>query len=235
MFCLIACVSAGAGDDNDATYPEVGIEWVVNYDWPSDDLPNADDDARGFYNTLGSNGWTKRFDYGDSSTQVYHWTYSNDLNYVDKVDAVYFSGHGAPTLIKLGTWPDRHVAFYDCSWGDYDLEWVFLHGCYTTYLPAAFKQSPHWALNGAHLISGFTTTAYNYAEDGGNVASRLVNSQKVRIAWYLGVDVKQPSGVNVRIIGEDSSMGDDYIWKEGIVMPDPTVDSDMYSWYYWCN
>jgi len=85
MFCLIACVSAGAGDDNDATYPEVGIEWVVNYDWPSDDLPNADDDARSFYNTLGSNGWTKRFDYGDSSTQVYHWTYSNDLNYVDKV------------------------------------------------------------------------------------------------------------------------------------------------------
>ncbi len=234
--CLSACASAGVGDDNDANYPEVGSEWVENYVWPSGPNPYGAEDAQGFARTLRNDGgWNWPFDYGNDSAEHYHWTWANDASYADSVDAMYFSGHASSEYIKLATFPDNWAYFEVCSWGDYDLEWIFLHGCESTHAPSNFKGYPRWALNGAHLICGFDTSSYNYAEDGTNVASTLLSGIKVRPAWFVGVDVMQPSDVRVRIIGEDSTMGDDFIWKEGTVKPDPIVDSSIYSWLYYCN
>jgi hypothetical protein len=55
---FVPAVSAGAGDDNDASFPEVGVEWVNDY-WPNP-LSHSDESATDFYNTLGNAGWTKR-------------------------------------------------------------------------------------------------------------------------------------------------------------------------------
>jgi hypothetical protein len=54
---------AFAADDTDNR--EVGVEWVNQYHGRAADLNFCDDDAVGFYNHLGSKGFTRRFNFGD--------------------------------------------------------------------------------------------------------------------------------------------------------------------------
>jgi len=70
---LMSCANAGTGDDNDATSPEVGVEWVTDYSWPHSDLPNSDDSAIAFYNGLGNAGWTKKFNKGNNNAKEEHF------------------------------------------------------------------------------------------------------------------------------------------------------------------
>jgi len=57
-FALVTAVSAGSGDDNDLSNPEVGVEWVTEYNGLNN-LQSDDDCALGFYNTRGNAGWTQ--------------------------------------------------------------------------------------------------------------------------------------------------------------------------------
>lgn len=235
-FALVTAVSAGTGDDNDLSNPEVGVEWVTEYYWPSQNLPSADDCALGFYNTLGNAGWTQKFNKGTGTVAVDQWVSDGlDSSYVDGADIVMFVGHGANNLIKLATDPLHWVYFDCCEWGDYDLEWMLLHSCHTTQIPGNFKSNKRWALNGAHLICGFDTDAYDYAEDGASCAQKLLNGYKVRLAWYTAIDETHPDGIRVGIVGENSDCANDRIWGEGSVIADPVVDSEIYRWLYTCS
>jgi len=227
-------VCAGTGDDNDASYPEVGVEWINEYQAPSNDLPNSDDCAIGFYNVLCNAGWTPKFNKGTYTASALHWVWDgSDTTYVDGADIVFFAGHGwnCGILISTVEW----MWFNDCEWGDYDAEWVLLHSCHTVQIPGEFKVSPHWALNGAHLICGFDTVGYDYPQDGGAIGSRLVSGNKIRHAWYLALDETHGSDVRAGIVGENAACGDDHIWGEGTVVADPPVDSEIYRWLYQCN
>ena len=229
---FVPAVSAGIGDDNDASYPEVGVEWVNDY-WPNP-LSHSDESATDFYNTLGNAGWIKRFCLGDRQTAVNQWS-DNDENYVDGVDITWFSGHGHQAYLLLTNNPLDWVQFNLVEWGDYDAEWILLHSCHTTEIPGNFKGLLHKALNGAHLICGFNTIGYDFADDGENCAQRLLNGEKVRFAWFNAMDETHPDTIRVGIIGENSNCGNDHIWKEGTVIADPTVDDTTYYWLYYCN
>ncbi|WP_048145548.1 DUF6345 domain-containing protein [Methanoplanus limicola] len=229
---FVPAVSAGTGDDNDASFPEVGVEWVNDY-WPNP-LSHSDESATDFYNTLGNAGWTKRFCLGDRQTAVNQWS-DNDENYVDGVDITWFSGHGHQAYLLLTNNPLDWVQFNLVEWGDYDAEWMLLHSCHTTEIPGNFKGILHKALNGVHLICGFNTIGYDFADDGENCAQRLLNSEKVRLAWFNAMDETHPDTIKVGIIGENSNCGNDRIWKEGTVIADPTVDDTTYYWLYYCN
>jgi hypothetical protein len=57
--------------------------------------------------------------------------------------------------VKLGFFPTSFVYYGLSEWGNNDLEWIFLHGCYTTQVPGNLKASPHRGMNGVHLVCGF--------------------------------------------------------------------------------
>lgn len=224
------------GDDNDLSYPEFGAEYKNDY-LVGSDLPKGVLSAQNFSNAFLNAGWTQSFFIGDENRNPTRWTYDGrDYENVDGTDLVYFSGHGANDKILLNTYPGNWIYFRNCEWGDYDLEWLLLDSCHTVNLPIEFKYSvTHWALNGIHLVCGFDTVGYDIAEDGPNVANRLLAGNKIRHAWYLAMDETHGSEVAVGIIGENAECGNDYVWKEGSVIADPVVDSEIYRWLYYCN
>ncbi|WP_292521753.1 DUF6345 domain-containing protein [Methanoculleus sp.] len=139
---------AGTGDDNDASYPEFGVEYKCNY-LAGNNQPSSPTSAEGFREALSSAGWTESFFIGDEDRNVNRWTYSGlDQSYVDGTDIVYFAGHGWNQGILLNSAPGSWVYFRNCEWGDYDLEWMLLDSCHTVQLPSELKYYPHHAMNG---------------------------------------------------------------------------------------
>jgi hypothetical protein len=101
-----------AASDDDGSY-EVGVEWVDHYDSLPDSTYN-DENAGWFYNTLGSAGWVKRFNYGNNDAWPLDWTRDTpgtpswngyDVYYADKCDIAWFSGHGAAGLLDFNYCP----------------------------------------------------------------------------------------------------------------------------------
>jgi hypothetical protein len=276
-----------SGDDNDAASPEVGVEWIVHYDDPDlNDLPYADDSAEGFYNILGSVGWTQRFDRGDNDAWERDFK-RNDPGWngadnsespgrrgVDSVDIAWFQGHGGGSpedgggdLIFNVAQDDTDLQSYnydrldqwnengpqdEARWGDWDLEWIFLHACYSLKTGPLHDESGGykgnydfgWALNGIHLICGFINIAnWGWASyDGEYVAHYLIDDPddpydlpyKVKLAWFMGENDAQPGETNLRVIGETDTCGEDYIWGQGTVCADPAVNEYLSSWYFDC-
>jgi hypothetical protein len=239
VLCVLAALtlpaSAGTGDDSDSSSPEVGIEWVCDYTYPDADLPNSDDSAVGFYNRIGNAGWTKKFNKGDSNAKAAHFEQSgSDTTYVDGVDIAFYQGHGSAGRLDVSTYIEKVYA-NEAEWGDYDLEWIGLHAC-STLSNNDFSES----LQGAHLICGFSTTAYNYADDGENWADYLIDdganddAYTVKNAWFYGIDINHPAGVTLKVFGETSTCGNDKIWGQGTVISDPSVDDQFTTWTYNC-
>ncbi|AKB77352.1 hypothetical protein MSHOH_0869 [Methanosarcina horonobensis HB-1 = JCM 15518] len=239
VLCILAALtlpaSAGTGDDSDSSSPEVGIEWVCDYTYPYADLPNSDDSAVGFYNRIGNAGWTKKFNKGDSNAKAAHFEQSgSDTTYIDGVDIAFYQGHGSAGKLDVSAYTEKVYA-NEAEWGDYDLEWIGLHAC-NTLSNNDFSES----LQGAHLICGFSTTAYNYAGDGENWAGYLIDdganddAYTVKNAWFYGIDINQPAGVTLKVFGETSTCGNDKIWGQGTVISDPAVDDQFTTWTYNC-
>ena len=235
MACM-APVSAGTGDDSDAISPEFGVEYKQNYN-TGNNLPNSPAIAEGFYEVFDSAGWGCNFYIVDWDRDIQRWDWDSDAAHVDSVDLAFWAGHGDDSCILLDGLPLvlAWVYFHDCNWGDQDLEWILLHSCHTAQVPGEFKAWPHWALNGAHLVCGFDTVGYDYAQDGAAVANKLFNNYKVRHAWYHALDETHQSNVWIGIIGENAACGDDRIWGEGSVITDPPVDSEIYRCLLQCN
>jgi hypothetical protein len=225
----------GTADFQDLNYPQVGVEWVNDYQ--VNPLSNSDDTALGFYNTLGNAGWVQMFEYGDDEAQVDHFTNDGvDWKFIDGVDIALFAGHGSFNI--TGNWirlmEPNIVLFPTCKWGDHDLDWIFLHGCHTTKYPVNFKSFPFWAMNGVHLVCGYDTVGWD-CDDGTTLATKLLQGKNVTQAWFEAIDITHDSQFLLRVVGENQDCGNDYIWGVGSVLSDPTVDSQVYQWDYQCQ
>jgi hypothetical protein len=149
---------------DDATETEVGI-WWENYSFPYS-LPYTDEDARSFSDNLVDDGWTEVYDRGNAQSIESHWVNSthggSDNSWVDDCDFVYWTGHGFPHKFITGNpllLQDADIVnSIECTWGDDDLEWVFLNTC------EALDDNTisYWddVFQGLHGICGFDTTAY---------------------------------------------------------------------------
>jgi len=222
---------AGLKDYYDEIHHQVGVEWVNNYQVGP--LSNSDDTAVGFYNTLGNAyGWVQMFEKGDSEAQITHFVTGDDWRFIDGVDIALFAGHGESYWIRL---IEPSVVFFNaCEWGDNDLEWIFLHGCYTTRTPGNFKGIPNWAMNGVHLVCGYYSDGADTV-DGVNLANRLLGGVSVRNAWFATIDESTDPPRSLQVIGENSYCGDDHIWGQGSVISDPPVDQYYTTWFYYCT
>jgi len=240
------------GSSGDDSVREVGTEWIVDYPWPTSDLPNCDDSAKGLVDKLTSKGWSLPWGryssgyprYGNRQVWKSDFTTSNN-SYVDDVDLIMFHGHGASGWDwtywgwrdgpYLTSWhPDRNVLPGGCRqrWGDKDLEWIALHGC--SILSDRSRASWASAMNGVHLILGYKTSSYN-TRTGGRWASYMVSdgwwdpARTIMQAWFDAADDLQHTGVVARVLAESWDNFNDHIWGQGYVSPDPPVDN----WYYY--
>lgn len=225
---------AGTKDYLDSEYPQVGVEWANDYFWPLAPLSYCDDTASGFYSTLGNASWIKMFNFGDSNNAAADFLFEDDWHRIDGVDVAFFSGHGQDWNVKLGSDPSKWVLYSYSSWGDNDLEWIFLHGCYTTKTPNNFKGFPHWAMNGVHLVSGYYSEGWD-TNDGVNIANRLLAGETVKNAWFNAVDESSTPPIVLQVIGETDECGNDHIWGEGSVVSDPQADNEVTTWMWSCS
>jgi len=245
---LAASVSRAAVDD-DGVY-EFGIEWIVDYR-DADDLPLCDDDADSVDNVLSGKGWTKVFKKGNGDANVSHWKSDKESDYVDKVDLALFRGHGTKSwdwkfLKDLHGPMFREPKWYDTSdyrltpgeayqrYGDKDAEWIAFGCCKALtdggggYWAAAFK--------GAHLILGYETNATHAAYASTWVDLMVSNNagdpaKRVGYSWFVACDNTQANGNVARIVGENASMINDFLWGQSVgPQADPVVDQYYTRW-----
>lgn len=199
---------AYAGLD-DANNKEVAIDWVNNYDSMNADpdcnfggtirnpnLVNTDDDSRGWYNTMGNNGYTKQFEHGDPPVAVLaketdfekSLVGGSDSFWVDNVDMTYFSGHGSDGTLegdgKAKIWfgADNdgdtlhhcRVVNAEAQWGDKDVEWLTFSSSKTLNI----NVQSQWTLafKDLHGITGFDDSPTDSANTGGFYACYLTGT-----------------------------------------------------------
>ncbi|MFO7774108.1 MAG: DUF6345 domain-containing protein [Dehalococcoidia bacterium] len=255
-------VHAGDGDYNDETNPSVGAVGLGDYNGDGDykdagDLYYAVQSATGFYNYLYDNaGWDsnenfRRFDNAawEKHLKRHDYDYGGwDILYADDVDICWFQGHSASVWDGFGSYhhalsfidtthDDKYLQYWEAKWGDWDLEWMFIHSC-----KILSDENRGWwarARNGIHLICGAKTMMQD-RNDGGNVADYLIDdglfdwARTVKWSWFHGCDIRQSSAVTLCVIGETHECGDDYIWGQGPVCADPPRDSTYNVWTYYC-
>lgn len=236
---------AGDGDDNDANNPEFGGEYTNE-----DQLDEGDDSLQGlFFKLRDEADWSDdSFVHGTIWAFEEHFKEDNlggeDESKIDAVDLAMFQGHsitvnGVRALSFVDTThDDKYLEYDEALWGDYDLEWIYIHACSVL----SDYDSPYWydAFNGIHLICGAENTMYD-GDCGVHIGDLLVDdgwwdwARTVKDSWFQGCDYNQPSTVDLRVLGETSTCGSDYIWGQGSVCADPTPDSVIYQWDYDCS
>ncbi|MBG80994.1 MAG: hypothetical protein CMJ39_09830 [Phycisphaerae bacterium] len=224
-------------------------EWVENYSssplsntsedatWLGSNLP-SDWDISGYGNSMAWEEDFKRTEYGGTNN-----------SFADEHDLVFFSGHGSLTDGEYYSDDTRCITFSNSShddsamtagdawdsWGDDDMEWLGMSACQT------MKQDNRWAasMNGVHLVMGWQTNMYDVDDFGKQFAKRMVDSgwfdsaYPVKSSWFHAAE--QTHGHvdrTAEIIGENTTMGSDYLWGEGSVNSDPTDDSTYTRWSY---
>ena len=207
-------------------------EWNTNYS--NNPLSNTDADVQGFINKLTSAMLWGGSEYYNTCAKEDHMKKSSkggqENDYMDVHDFTYYSGHGNPDYATFITNKDdkqlKHSDAYD-AWGTNDCEWVVFSAC------QIMSKDSYWAstMNGIHTELGWHTNMMDSATFGGIFASLLIREgvddapHKIHQAFFLAGDQTHPNTAKQRVISETSSMRNDYIWGQGYVSPDPTVDS----------
>jgi len=160
----IVCIPGVGVMADDTNNYEIGVWWVNDYT-PGTPLNYRDDSAVGFYDRLVDAGWNGTYCLGDYSVYETHFKKigednGNDDDYTDAMDIVYYAGHGwtgqedsnayCPYINTMHD--NRYIEYFECEWGDVDLEWIMLDCCYV--LDAASRYLWHGAMDGLHLICG---------------------------------------------------------------------------------
>ena len=237
-------VLAGEGDDNDANAPEFGGEFTNE-----GLLDDGDDSVNGLYNRLIAESWSANsFVKGGPAAYEEHFKEDDlggeDESFIDAVDLAMFQGHsvtvnGVKALSFIDTaHDDKYLEYDEALWGDYDLGWIYIHACSVL----SDDNSAYWidAFDGIHLICGAENAMYD-GDCGVHIGDLLVDdgwwdwARTVKDSWFHGCDYNQPSSVDLRVLGETSTCGNDYIWGQGSVCADPTPDNVFYQWDFDCS
>jgi hypothetical protein len=235
--CFAQPVVAGSADDSDSTSPEVGAEWVEDYP-VEPDLTQCNESVAGLTNNLMSHGWTRKYFFGNEGAWEEDFAKASvggtDYLYADAVDLVAFSGHGCTDGFEFSVDHDyQFMVALRASWGDGDLEWIFLDSCSSNNNEGYY----YWftnAFNGLHLLCGWNGDCADF-DNCNHVDDMLIDdgwwdvAYTVRTSWLEGAHYHQPWN-STAVTGETSACGNDYIWKQGSVVADPTHDSTCTRW-----
>jgi hypothetical protein len=225
---LLPAINAGQGSGGWVPVPRrLGIQWVHDGD---SELANTKKDAEGFMNHLLSDGWQCDFNKHEQYAHDEQWETSQDQYYVDKVHIAYYAGHGYKTYIlvhKKGNpagRPEERAEWYNCNWGDENNRrnyWVALATCLCGYGP--FGHSMH----GTHLILGWSTQCDDKVYGPVFADYMILHELQIKSAWFATGGDLAVNKSTMSVLGEDGSVGTDYLFGHGNVNPDPSDD-----WWY---
>ncbi|NIQ07797.1 MAG: hypothetical protein GWO20_19390 [Candidatus Korarchaeota archaeon] len=237
--------------NDDSNNMEVGIEWINLYPPDDDtwgDLEYCDDDAEGFYDLLGANGWTQSdVNYGNDDAWEKDFEKASvggwDSTYIDNVDFAYFAGHGDIGFLKFSTDHDgdgsheTEVHYSETKWGDGDLEWIALSSCRTLH-PSVKEEWIAHACAGGHLhaIVGFKTNMPDTADLGETFAWHLLDGKGIKDAWKTATKEEFGSAVEAAIIyavvystvGSPINYAQETLPNEGNYLSDPSYYAQYY-------
>ena len=157
-----ATLPGGGGFGTLAIGPtDVGIEQTV------DEWQCAQDSGNGFRDVMNAHGVGVAFDW--RGTNAWERDFrdpslgGDDSNFVDNVDATWYTGHGWPGGFTFkGNNSDTSIVPGDARWGNGDLEWLQLESCQV--LADTNGQHDYFArwrqaFDGLHILNGFHTNA----------------------------------------------------------------------------
>ncbi|HKT04776.1 MAG TPA: DUF6345 domain-containing protein [Rugosimonospora sp.] len=214
---------------------DTGIEQTV--DWQC-----AQAGADGFRNGMLAHGVPVAFDWRLANAWESDFKDpalgGHDDQWVDNVDAAWYTGHGNPSGFTFtGMHDDQWIVPGDARWGNRDLEWLQLESCQVLAdTSGTYDYFARWrpAFVGLHILNGFHTNAYCVGTTGGTFANYLFPvkflwwtlrpAYRVQAAWAAMAVDTEPSGVVYRSMGLIRPDGvtniGDYFWGQGPTGPD---------------
>ena len=215
----------------------VGVEWVKAYHGIAGNLTNTKPQAEGFYNGLSA---TRRFNWGDDWAWDQDFEQSGvgsppagtDSTWVDDVDFVFFSGHGAPGGFLFGVNTDDHqVKPTEVRWGDRQLEWIALDACNVLERDGVFDRWGWPVFKGLHYILGFHTVTGDEPDRGWLLAMYLNAGWTVRQAWIRCCQDTEGSSREWAYLRADAAGTDtynDHWWGAGTTSNDPFSPTSLF-------
>jgi hypothetical protein len=227
---------------------DVGIEQTV------DEWQCAQDSAVGFKSVMASHGIGSAFDFRganawESDFKDQGMAGGHDNQFVDNVDAAWYTGHGWPGGFTFKTnHTDTSIVPGDARWGNGDLEWLQLESCQVLAdTNGTHDYFSRWrqAFNGLHIMNGFHTNAYCVGGGTGGAFADYLFKKKllwwelrpaytVRNSWAAMAIDREPSGVVYRSMGLVGPGGvtniGDYFWGQGNTGPDIALTPSTGMW-----
>lgn len=217
-----------------------GASWIGS--WGG--LGGSQNNAQGFVDEMGAEGWQERFNWGNQDAWKSDWV-SDDDNYVDDVDFVFYTGHAGPdgwqlarngeadwiNFSEVGTSPNMPSDL----WGQENLEWAVIAACgplQDDVINGGGNVFDRWraAFDGLHLLMGYSAVTYDNEEEGQRIASYARSGMTLMQAWFRTAQEIQPStndygdpyGPDVfaatMYVGDSRGhTGDDHLWGHGSV------------------
>jgi hypothetical protein len=233
-------------------------EWVSEYPGGDADLPQSDDEAQGFYDTLsGAWSWSGSFIRGDNDDpparaadwkDSYYGGQDDSSTGIDTTNFAFFSGHGwegAGILFAYG-YPDRdeqNLWYNETIWGNTKVDWIALGSCHV--LNQTNDNYAVWedSFKGLHSIVGWDTFGVCHEDLGLVFADYMTaqNSKSIWEAWKLAGEycIHDPGySVGILAVDIDGNLNtkeciDDHIYGQGEMWYSPTgynpnFDKDFY-------
>ena len=237
-------------------------EWVGDYPGGDGDLPDSEEDAMGFYDSLDSAPyWSGAFIRGDNDNpparaadwkdpSYYGGEDNNPYTGIDTTNFAFFSGHGwegAGILFAYG-YPDReeqNLWYNETIWGDTGVDWIALDSCHV--LNQSNNNYAVWenSFKGLHSIVGWDTFGIS-DEDMGGVFADALSSQYPKTIWEAwksaGDTIVHFPGYNVGILAVDIDGNtntkeciDDHIYGQGTWFSPPGYNVEFDKDFYTCD
>ena len=220
-----------------------GASWIGTFGG----LGGSQANAQGFVDEMTAEGWQRKFNWGNQAAWKSDWV-SNDDQYVDDVDFVFYTGHASPDGWMLATGgAGDWLHFNDVGaqpnnpsdhWGRNNLEWAVIAACgplQDDIINGGGNVHDRWrgVFDGLHLLLGYAAVTYDNTEEGRRLASYARSGMTLRQAWFRAAQEIQPStngygdpyGPDVYaaayyVGNSTSNTADDHLWGRGTVGPD---------------
>jgi hypothetical protein len=230
---------------------EAGTSWIGM----SGGLSGSQANAQGFIDEWANAGWTIDFNWGDGNAWESDWT-SNDDNYVDNADFVFYTGHANMNgWVLANTGGDGFLNFSETGaspatpgdlWGQNDLEWAVIAACGplqdAVISPGGGDVFQRWdgAFDGLHILMGYGAITYDNTDEGRKIAQYAKGGSTLISSWFRTAQEIQPftngeaapNGpivwVGAMWVGKNGAdPSNDHAWNHGSVSADPTSPT----WY----
>lgn len=201
------------------------------------------DIEQGFIDVMAADGVTKRFSWRGLAAWEQDFKHPEDPKWIDNTDITLYVGHGygGGFTFEDTTHDDDRLDHDDADddWGNTDLEWLALWSCQVLVDEWDGKNRfDRWSQEfaGLHLLLGFHTNAWAYADFSEAFAQNLVGASPMKVAdaWFDAIENHQSDetvGVVMGVFRKDwVTNWDDHFWGKGSVGPD-IRGSDIYGFW----